>query len=109
MSALDREVRAVLNPALGAALLWRFAYGYRSGNERGDPAPIPLVFLTLPVLLDEEISTLVARTQPRSGLRAFVAKFSEARTSKTDLLLGIHKRASVLRELTAESLALDLK
>lgn len=104
MNVLSKEVSAVQNPALGAALLWRFACGYRSGNERGEPAPLPLLFLVLPVLLDADISEMLAGTQLRSGLRAFVAKFSDARESKSDLILSLQNRSSAYRALTAESL-----
>ena len=82
VKVLTKEVNAVQNPALGAVLLWRFACGYRSGNERSEPAPLPLMFLVLPVLLDEGYSEMLAGTQGRSGLRAFVAKFSDARVSR---------------------------
>ena len=51
---------------------------------------------------------MLVRTQARSGLRAFVAKFADGHTSKTDLVLAIHKRAALFRELTAESLKLAL-
>lgn len=108
MSVLDREVRAVQNPALGAILLWRFAVGYRSGNVRSETAPLPLVFVVLPVLLDADMSDVLEGTLARSGLRAFVAKFSEAQRSKSDVVLAIQNRASTLRELTATSLRIAL-
>lgn len=104
MKVLTKEVNAVQNPALGAVLLWRFACGYRSGNERSEPAPLPLMFLVLPVLLDEGISEMLAGTQGRSGLRAFVAKFSDARVSKSDLIFSLQNRSSTFRQLTFESL-----
>jgi hypothetical protein len=106
VSVLDREVRAVQNPALGAILLWRFAVGYQSGNVSSQTAPLPLVFVVLPVLLDADMSDVLEGT--RSGLRAFVAKFSEAQRSKTDVVLAIQNRASALRELTARSLRIAL-
>jgi hypothetical protein len=106
VSVLDREVRAVQNPALGAILLWRFAVGFRLGNVRSQTAPLPLVFVVLPVLLDADMSDVLEGT--RSGLRAFVAKFSEAQRSKTDMVLAIQNRASALRELTATSLRIAL-
>jgi len=106
VSVLDREVRAVQNPALGGILLWRFAVGYRSGSVRSQTTPLPLVFVVLPVLLDADMSDVLEGT--RSGLRAFVAKFSEAQRSKTDVVLGIQNRASALRELTSRSLRIAL-
>ncbi len=104
MSALDREVNAVQNPALGAVVLWRFACGYQFASQLGEPAPLPVIFLVLPVLFDEDMSEMVAGTQVRSGLRVFVAKFSEARTSKGDVVFSLENRSRIFRQLTADSL-----
>jgi len=104
--ALHREVRAVQNPALGAMLLWRCCVGYSSSHERAQPAPLPLLFLVLPMLLHKETAELVMSTQRGSGLRKFVEKFQLAAQSKTDLLLAIGPRAQAMRTLTSDSLGL---
>lgn len=104
--ALNREVRAVQNPALGAMLLWRCCAGYSSAHERAQPAPLPLLFLVLPMLLHKDTAELVMSTQRASGLRKFVEKFQLAAQSKTDLLLAIGPRAQAMRKLTGDSLGL---
>ena len=104
--ALNREVRAVQNPALGAMLLWRCCVGYSSAHERANPVPLPLLFLVLPMLLHKETAELLMSTQRASGLRKFVEKFQLAAQSKTDLLLAIGPRAQAMRKLTGDSLGL---
>jgi hypothetical protein len=104
--ALNREVRAVQNPALGAMLLWRCCVGYSTSHEQGRPASLPLLFLVLPMLLHKETAELVISTQRASGLRKFVEKFQLAAQNKTDLLIAIGPRAQVMRRLTADSLGI---
>ena len=106
MGDLSREVRNVQNPALGALLLWRFSVGYSKASRVHDAPPIPLAYIILPIVLHQETHSLLSSTQKRSGLRAFVGKFSESKHSKSDLLLSIHNRALALRELTTRSLEL---
>jgi hypothetical protein len=108
MSILASEVRLVQNPALGAVLLWRFVSGYWEGHPHHAPAPLPLTFFILPIVLHEETAAFLRTTQKVSGLRAFAVKFGEAKTSKQDLLLAIHERTKILRGLTLESLQLAL-
>lgn len=104
--ALNREVKAVQNPALGAMLLWRCCVGYSAAHEQAQPAPLPLLFLVLPMLFHKDTAELVMSTQRASGLRKFVEKFQLAAQSKTDLLLAIGPRAQVMRKLTGDSLGL---
>ena len=106
MYTLSQETQYVQNPALGAMLLWRFAVGYERGSRTASPTPIPLLFLVLPVTLHEETVQFVTSTREASALRAFAGKFSESRTSKSDLLLAIHRRSLGMRRLTMDSLAL---
>jgi len=106
MYTLSQETQYVQNPALGAALLWRFAVGYERGGKTASPTPIPLLFIVLPVTLHEETVQFVTSTREASALRAFVGKFSESKTSKNDLLLAIHRRSIDMRRLTMDSLTL---
>lgn len=108
MSTLSSEVRNVQNPALGAVLLWRFACGYWDGHPSHAPASLLASFFVLPIVLHEQTAAFVKGTQKSSGLRAFAAKFGEAKTSKQDLLLSIHERVKTYRKLTLESLQLAL-
>ena len=108
MNSLTREVRNVQNPALGAALLWRFTCGYIESHPTRDPVPLPLAFLVLPIVFHERSEELVASTQRASGLRAFAAKFGNSENSMQDVLLAAHGRMLALRDLTHESLQVAL-
>jgi len=106
MAILNKEVRAVQNPALGSVLIWRAASSYQKSHATGSFMPLPLAFLVLPVLFHEETSALVAGTRTASGLRKLTEKFCSSEESKTDLLLAVGGRAITMRELTWESILL---
>jgi hypothetical protein len=108
VSALTKEVRNIQNPALGAGLLWRYVCGYVGTHPSRDPAPLPLLFVVLPIILHEQTENFVQNTQRASGLRTFAAKFARSENSKQDLLLAIHDRMITLRTLTLESFRLAL-
>ncbi len=100
MRPILTEVHAMQNPALGAALLWRFSCGHCPQNAPAEGVPLPLLFAVLPLLLhartcDEVSSTLIA-----SGLRKFEEKFR----ADADLLLALHQRALAMRPLSLHSL-----
>src|SRR5512140_2791047 len=99
MSVLSKEVRFTQNPALGATLQWRFVCGYCQSHPTSSHAPLPLVFLVVPVMLHQPTVTFIAGTQKASGLRACVSKFGEASSVKQDLLLAIHDRVILWRDL----------
>lgn len=103
---LAREVQNVQNPALGAALLWRFCCGYVEANRVSSPPPLPFLFLVLPIILHQETSDFVKRTYKSSGLRAFAAKFGDSSVCKQDLLFQIHERAIRWRQLSLQSIEL---
>lgn len=103
---LAREVDAIQNPALGSALLWRFAVGYADSRQSPQSTPLPVLFLPLPVLFHEETLALVTKTQTGSGLRAFTGKFSDSSVSESDVLLSLERRARSLRPLSLCSLQL---
>lgn len=106
MAILNREVRAIQNPALGAVLIWRSASTYQANHPTSDFMPLPLAFLVLPVLYHEQTAALVGSTRTASGLRKLTEKFRSAEESKTDLLLAVGGRATSMRELSWESLRL---
>jgi len=108
MSSLNKEIRNVQNPALGAMLLWRFVVGYSDGSDIAAHVPLPLMFIDLPIMLHKDTVAFVTSTNKPTGLRGFVNKFNESRTSKSDLITSIHQRALQMRELTSKSLALAL-
>ncbi len=104
MTILNREVRAIQNPALGSVLIWRAASSYQINHKTGSFMPLPLCFLVLPIVFHEETSALVTGTRMASGLRKLTAKFRSAEESKTDLLLAVGGRAVAMRTLTWESI-----
>ena len=108
MAVLDREARAVQNPAFGALLLWRCCSGYHTAHKTASSMPLPLLFLVLPIVLHEETAGMLIATQQRSGLRKFVEKFHIAANSKTDLVLAISPRAQTLGLLTVSSLRIAI-
>jgi hypothetical protein len=106
MTSLAREAQNVQNPALGAALIWRFCCGFVESNSTSAPPQLPVVFLVLPIVLHQETLTFVRGTRKSSGLRAFAAKFGDSKASKQDLLLQLHDRAARWRQLSLTSLEL---
>ncbi|HEY3453758.1 MAG TPA: three component ABC system middle component [Bryobacteraceae bacterium] len=108
MAILNREVRAIQNPALGSVLIWRAASSYQTNHQTGSFMPLPLCFLVLPIVFHEETSALVTGTRTTSGLRKMTEKFRSAEESKTDLLLAVGARAVAMRALTWESIRLGL-
>jgi hypothetical protein len=103
---LAREAQNVQNPALGAALVWRFCVGYVETNRVDAPPPLPLLFLVLPIILNKASAEFVRRTYKSSGLRTFAAKFGDSSVSKQDLLIQIHDRSIRWRKLTLQSVEL---
>ena len=99
-TVLADEVRNVQNPALGAALLWRFTCGYTANHASAGHAPLHLLFLVLPITLHRPTFEFLASTQIATGMRAFAAKFAESKNAKQDLLLAIHDRTALLRPLS---------
>ena len=106
MTMLSREAHNVRNPALGAAVLWRFCCGYSNTHSTNDAPVLPILFFVLPIVLHQATAEILRRTRPSSGLRAFAAKFGEANVSKHDLLLQIHDRSLRWRTLTLQSIEL---
>jgi hypothetical protein len=103
---LAREAQNVQNPALGAALVWRFCCGYVETQRVCAPPPLSLLFLVLPIVLHQATSEFVKRTYRSSGLRAFAAKFGDSSVSKQDLLIQIHDRSIRWRKLSLNSVEL---
>ncbi|MGE4057180.1 MAG: three component ABC system middle component [Vicinamibacterales bacterium] len=109
MSALSREVDAVQNAAFASVLLWRFSAAYAVVRQAPATTPVPVLFVVLPLLFDEDTANMVASTQRASGLRLFAGKFAESKHAKTDVLLSLESRAKALRPQTLEAVTLALK
>lgn len=109
MSALSREVDAIQNPALASVLLWRFCAAYAAVRQAPAMTPMPVLFVVLPLLFDEDTANMIASTQKTSGLRLFAGKFADSRHAKADVLLSLESRAKALRPQSLEALRLGLK
>lgn len=103
MTAILNEVHAMQNPALGAALIWRFVCGY-SPETSPNGTPLPLAFVVLPLAFHAKSLEEVAGTQASSGLRKFEEKFSD----RGDVLFSIHPRMLLMRELSLRSLRIAI-
>jgi hypothetical protein len=99
MTRLLSEVQAMQNPALGAALIWRFACGYVPQNAAHEGVPLPLAFVVLPVVLHERTREEASSTRLSSGARKFEEKF----TDRVDMLFALNQRAIGMRGLSLRS------
>ena len=92
------EIEIMQNPAVGAYLIWQFGLAFQA--ECGEPAPLPAVFLILPLCLHKQTRDVILSTQIASGLTLFASKMGAQRED----LLAIHNRALKLRMLTLRSI-----
>lgn len=104
MTAALNEVQAMQNPALGAALLWRFSCGF-SPESSPDGTPLPLAFVVLPLVLHAKSLEEVVATQTASGLRKFEEKFHD----RGDVLLSLQPRMLAMRDLSLRSLRIAIR
>ncbi|MBH3372430.1 three component ABC system middle component [Pseudomonas juntendi] len=98
------EIYLVQNPALGAILIWEFVKGYKRQSLGQGPA-MPMLFIVLPILFNEVLRTTIGKTNPSSGLRLFIGKFSK----KQEAILTLQRRMLMLRQtsLSALTIAID--
>jgi hypothetical protein len=108
MNILNRETINVQNPALGAMLIWRFVTGFESASKTRNHPNLPLIFIILPLLFQEEIADIITSTRSISGLRAFTDKFASSSISKNDLLISLNERILHMKELTFNSLMIAI-
>lgn len=106
MTTVLNEVQAMQNPALGAALLWRFACGF-SPESSPNGTPMPLAFLVLPLTFHAKSAEKLSSTLPGSGLRKFESKFSE--DDRGDVLLALQPRMLAMRDLSLRSLRIAIR
>ncbi len=106
MTAILNEVQAMQNPALGAALMWRFACGF-SPESSPNGTPLPLAFVVLPVTFHAKSVAKVSGTLAGSGLRKFESKFSD--DNRGDVLLALQPRILAMRDLSLRSLRIAIR
>lgn len=95
----DRDVMYVQNPAIGAALLWRFICGYYSNENR--PVPFPLLFVVLPMVFRQDLCAVIKSTQKASGLSKVSEKLFSSK--RNDNIHYVNTTAIQMRELTLEA------
>lgn len=103
MAVLNIEAVTVQNSALGAGIIWRTVFAYQERHRTRDSLPLPLAFLVLPLLYHQDTFAVLSSTQRRTGLRGFAEKFTESKTSQSDLLFSVHDRALRWRSLSWRS------
>lgn len=106
MTAILNEVQAMQNPALGAALLWRFACGF-SPESSPNGTPLPLAFVVLPLILHAKSAEKVSGTLAGSGLRKFESKFAD--DERGDVLLALQPRMLAMRDLSLRSVRIAIR
>jgi len=99
MSFSDRDEMYVQNPAIGAALLWRFICGYYSNENR--PIPFPLLFVVLPIVFRQDLCTVIKGTQKSSGLSKVSEKLFSSK--QNDSIHYVNTTAIQMRGLTLEA------
>lgn len=100
----EKEVYYVQNPALGASILWRFIRGYYKKDNKA--VPFPILFIVLPVILRDELCSIISRTQQKSGLSKVSEKLFNNKT--TNDLYTINNVAITLRPLTLKSIQIGI-
>ncbi|MBQ2943563.1 MAG: hypothetical protein IJD93_02535 [Ruminococcus sp.] len=96
---MNKEVYNVQNPAIGAAILWRFICGYKSKDNK--PTPFPLLFIVLPIIFREDLCAVIKSTQKKKGLSKVSEKLFDGK--KIDELYSINNSAIEMRSLTLAS------
>ena len=91
-------VQLVQNPALGSALLWRFAKSFQEETV-SRLVNLETLFLVLPLIFHRATLGQISTTQVGSGLGKMVSKLAEHRED----LLAVHDRVLALRHLTLQS------
>lgn len=99
MISQDLDVKYVQNPAIGAALLWRFVCGYYQRNSQ--PVPFPLLFVVLPIIFRKDLCAVVKSTQKASGLSKVSEKLFDKK--ENDTIHFVNNTAIQLRTLTLEA------
>ena len=106
MTATLNEIQAMQNPALGAALLWRFACGF-SPESSPNGTPLPLAFVVLPLAFHAKSAQKVSNTLAGSGLRKFESKFND--DDRGDVLFALQPRMLAMRDLSLRSLRIAIR
>lgn len=102
MDELNREIYLVQNPAIGAAILWRFICGYYNAENESHHVPFPLLFLVLPVIFREDLREVIRTTNKSSGLQKVSEKLFASK--RADLFYSVQDSAEHYREITLSAI-----
>jgi len=102
VNELNKEIYLVQNPAIGAAILWRFICGYYDNENESRQVPFPLLFIALPIIFREDLRNIISSTYKPSGLQKVSEKLFEKK--QTDLLCSIQNSAEQYKEITLTSI-----
>jgi hypothetical protein len=102
------EEALILNPLLGARAMWQCAKEYQNCHGEKLGAPIPLLFLVLPLVLHEDTEDLIKRMKSTSGLAYALHHPSKVEGSRkiqgANILLGLRDRCADYTALNWDSL-----
>ncbi len=104
MSVINKEIYYVQNPAIGAAILWRFICGYYKDEKK--LVPFPLLFVVLPITFREDLCGVITSTQKRSGLSKVSEKLFKEKTNNE--LYTINNASIDLRPLTLDAIRVGI-
>lgn len=97
---MNREIYYVQNPAIAAIILWKFVCGYYEKNNQ--EAPLPLLFIVLPIIFREDLRGVIQSTNKISGLQKISEKLFKDK--KRDLFCDIQRSADQYRFLTLSAI-----
>ncbi len=98
MDELNREIYLVQNPAIGAAIIWRFVCGYYDSDNESRQVPFPLLFVVLPIIFRADLREVISSTQKSSGLQKVSEKLFAHK--QADLFFSLQNSAGQYKETT---------
>lgn len=102
MDELDREIYLVQNPAIGAAILWRFVCGYYEADNESRQVPLPLLFLVIPIIFRADLRDVIGSTNKSSGLQKVSEKLFAFK--RADLFFSLQDSAEQYRDITLSAI-----
>ena len=99
---MNREIYLVQNPAIGAAILWRFVCGYYDNEIESREVPFPLLFIVLPIIFREDLRDVISSTRIATGLQKVSEKLFA--NKQMDLFLSIQSSAEHYKETTLSAI-----
>lgn len=107
MDELNREIYLVQNPAIGAAILWRFVCGYYDADNKSRQVPLPLLFLVLPIIFREDLRDVIGSTNKSSGLQKVSEKLFAGK--RADLVCSLQNSAEQYRDTTLSAIKIAVR